>query len=178
MEEENSDSQRKLCWVCLDHAGLPHSGEGLEEHSQSQGAWRGAALQMHLSISPKCCIFQILHIKPHAGAATAVLPQHFRMHVGCCAQIGLFNHSSWVDAVLIMFLFAPSGVSKESNAHLPLIGMCIRSFQNIYVSRDSIEGEKRKNGAESVSEKIAKRCAQEKPTQVLKADAWSAIARL
>ncbi|CAL8471402.1 g10944 [Coccomyxa elongata] len=71
--------------------------------------------------------------------------------------IGLFNHSSWVDAVLIMFLFAPSGVSKESNAHLPLIGMCIRSFQNIYVSRGSIEREKRKAGTESVSDKIAKR---------------------
>lgn len=75
-------------------------------------------------------------------------------------QLGLFNHSSWVDAVAIMFLFAPSGVSKESNAHLPLIGMCIRSFQNIYVSRSSIEGEQRKARTESVSEKIAKRCNQ------------------
>ncbi len=32
-----------------------------------------------------------------------------------------------------MHLFAPSGVSKASNAHLPLVGRVIRSFQNIYV---------------------------------------------
>ena len=50
-------------------------------------------------------------------------------------QLGLFNHSSWVDAVVMMWLFAPSGVSKESNAHLPLIGTCIKAFQNIYVPR-------------------------------------------
>ena len=58
-----------------------------------------------------------------------------------------------------MYLFAPSGVSKESNAHLPLVGTCIRSFQNIYVSRASIENAKQQNGGPSVSEKIAKRYA-------------------
>lgn len=95
-------------------------------------------------------------------------------HMLCCSQIGLFNHSSWVDAVLIMFLFAPSGVSKESNAHLPLIGICIRSFQNIYVSRGSIEGEKRKAGIESVSDKIAKRCAWDLPFVLICAQTTSA----
>lgn len=62
-----------------------------------------------------------------------------------------------MDAFAIMYFFAPSGVSKASNADIPIVGTCIRSYQNIYVSRASIEGEKRKNGAESVSEKIAKR---------------------
>ena len=50
-------------------------------------------------------------------------------------QLCLFNHSSWVDAILMMWLFAPSGVSKESNANLPLIGTCIKAFQNIYIPR-------------------------------------------
>jgi 1-acyl-sn-glycerol-3-phosphate acyltransferase len=71
----------------------------------------------------------------------------------------VFNHTAWVDAVALMYLFAPSGVSKESNAHLPLVGTCIRSFQNIYVSRASIENAKQKSGGPSVSEKIAKRYA-------------------
>ena len=72
-------------------------------------------------------------------------------------QIGVFNHTSWVDAVVLMYLFAPSGVSKESNAHMPLVGTCIRSFQNIYVSRSSIELAKRQEGTPSVAEKIARR---------------------
>ena len=72
-------------------------------------------------------------------------------------QLGVFNHTAWVDAVVLMYLFAPSGVSKESNAHLPLVGTCIRSFQNIYVSRASIENAKRQNGGPSIAEKIARR---------------------
>lgn len=56
----------------------------------------------------------------------------------CCPtsthlQILIFNHSSYLDGVVLMHLFAPSGVSKASNAHLPLVGRVIRSFQNIYV---------------------------------------------
>ena len=72
-------------------------------------------------------------------------------------QLGVFNHTAWVDAVALMYLFAPSGVSKESNARLPLVGTCIRSFQNIYVSRASIENAKQQNGGPSVAEKIARR---------------------
>lgn len=50
-------------------------------------------------------------------------------------QLGVFNHSAWVDAVALMWLFAPSGVSLASNADIPLVGTCIKAFQNIYVSR-------------------------------------------
>jgi hypothetical protein len=31
-----------------------------------------------------------------------------------------------VDAIVIMWLFAPCGVSKASNADIPLIGTCIK----------------------------------------------------
>ena len=84
-------------------------------------------------------------------------------------QIGLFNHTSWVDAIVIMWLFAPSGVSKASNADIPLVGTCIRGYQNIYVSRASIENAKGRanNGAESVSQKIAKRCAMTRTMSLL-----------
>ncbi|KAK9835897.1 hypothetical protein WJX74_010493 [Apatococcus lobatus] len=47
--------------------------------------------------------------------------------------LGLFNHCSWVDALVMMWLFAPSGVSRASNATIPVVGTCISSFQNIYI---------------------------------------------
>ena len=37
-------------------------------------------------------------------------------------QLGLFNHTSYVDAVTMMWLLTPSGVSKASNAKIPLLG--------------------------------------------------------
>ena len=37
-------------------------------------------------------------------------------------QLGLFNHTSYVDAVVMMWLLTPSGVSKASNADIPLLG--------------------------------------------------------
>jgi 1-acyl-sn-glycerol-3-phosphate acyltransferase len=49
--------------------------------------------------------------------------------------VALFNHVSWADAALVMYLLAASGVSRASNAHIPLIGTCIRAFQNIYIER-------------------------------------------
>lgn len=73
-------------------------------------------------------------------------------------QLGIFNHITWVDAIAMMYLFAPSGVSKESNAHLPLIGTCIKAYQNIYVPR----GKKVKAGGglvngKTISQAIADR---------------------
>lgn len=40
---------------------------------------------------------------------------------------------SWVDSIIMMWLCAPSGVSKDANADIPLIGTCIKGYQNIYV---------------------------------------------
>ena len=54
--------------------------------------------------------------------------------------IAIFNHVSWADAALVMYLLAASGVSRASNAHIPLIGLCIRAFQNIYIDRDAGRG--------------------------------------
>lgn len=33
----------------------------------------------------------------------------------------------------------PSGVSKADNADIPLVGTCIKAYQNIYVPRSSID---------------------------------------
>ena len=52
-----------------------------------------------------------------------------------CLQIGIFNHTSWVDSIILMWLFAPSGVALDFNARIPVVGTCIRAFQNIYVPR-------------------------------------------
>lgn len=80
--------------------------------------------------------------------------------------MGIFNHSSWVDAIIMMWLFAPSGVSLASNANLPLVGTCIRAFQNIYVPRashgtaantDPASTESLNGAAPTVSDLIAER---------------------
>eukprot|EP01023_Acetabularia_acetabulum_P021735 TRINITY_DN2146_c1_g1_i1.p1 TRINITY_DN2146_c1_g1~~TRINITY_DN2146_c1_g1_i1.p1 ORF type:complete len:375 (-),score=43.11 TRINITY_DN2146_c1_g1_i1:302-1426(-) len=47
--------------------------------------------------------------------------------------IGVFNHVSFIDSIIILGLFAPSGVSKMGNTKIPLVGWIIRAFQNIYV---------------------------------------------
>ncbi len=82
----------------------------------------------------------------------------------------MFNHTSWVDAPAIMWLLCPSGVSKASNADIPLIGTCIKAYQNIYVPRESIDAKKTPattsspaNGAptKSVATLIAERWAVE-----------------
>ena len=52
---------------------------------------------------------------------------------------------SWADAPLVMYLAAASGVSRASNKDIPLIGTCIRAFQNIYVER---AGERKEETAE------------------------------
>ncbi len=75
--------------------------------------------------------------------------------------MGIFNHTAWVDAILLMWLFAPSGVSLQNNAKLPVVGTCIRAFQNIYVPRSSHGSERstkagRANGP-SVADLIADR---------------------
>jgi 1-acyl-sn-glycerol-3-phosphate acyltransferase len=63
--------------------------------------------------------------------------------------MGIFNHTAWIDAILLMWLFAPSGVSLANNANLPVVGTCIKAFQNIYVPR-SAHGSGRK-GREGLS---------------------------
>lgn len=70
------------------------------------------------------------------------------------SQIAIFNHITWVDPIIMMWLFAPSGVSKASNADLPLFGTCIKAFQNIYVPR----GKKAAAGSgKNISKAIAER---------------------
>lgn len=60
----------------------------------------------------------------------------------------IFNHVSWADAPLVMYLAAASGVSRASNKDIPLIGTCIRAFQNIYVERAGEGGRKKKEEKE------------------------------
>lgn len=48
-------------------------------------------------------------------------------------RVLVFNHPSWVDSIILLFLFAPSGVSRDANLKIPVVGRIIYSFQNIYV---------------------------------------------
>lgn len=60
-----------------------------------------------------------------------------------------------VDAPLIMWLLAASGVSRAENAHIPIIGQCIKSFQNIYIQRNARGGSKSRGVAAAISARVA-----------------------
>lgn len=55
--------------------------------------------------------------------------------------IGIFNHVSYVDAVVLMALFTPTGVSRTENKQIPIIGkdksmtsdVVDNDSQNIYI---------------------------------------------
>ena len=70
-----------------------------------------------------------------------------------------------------MWLFAPSGVALEFNAHIPVVGTCIRAFQNIYVPRSS-HGSAAKPAAggprsKSVSDLVKERSVADTTTSLL-----------
>lgn len=47
----------------------------------------------------------------------------------------MFNHASYVDAIVMTAYFAPSGVAKASVAHLPFIGAITVALQFLFVQR-------------------------------------------
>jgi 1-acyl-sn-glycerol-3-phosphate acyltransferase len=83
-------------------------------------------------------------------------------------KIIVFNHPSWVDSIILLYLFAPSGVSREANLHIPLIGRIIWSFQNIYVpakqpvrqqASEALEAPLVQPATQTTTQQIAQRCA-------------------
>lgn len=75
----------------------------------------------------------------------------------------VFNHPSWVDSILLQYLFAPSGVSREANLRYPIVGRIIFAFQNIYVPFRRANGASDSAGQplvqRSTTQMIADRCA-------------------
>lgn len=69
--------------------------------------------------------------------------------------VAVFNHVAWADAPLIMYLLAASGVSRAENAAIPVIGTCIKAFQNIYVARDAKGGSKSRGVAAAIAGRVA-----------------------
>ncbi|KXZ46933.1 hypothetical protein GPECTOR_39g427 [Gonium pectorale] len=55
-----------------------------------------------------------------------------------CRAVAIFNHVSWVDAFLMVWLMAPSGVSKASNADLPVLKHAIRALQNVFIPYEKL----------------------------------------
>ncbi|GIL87534.1 hypothetical protein Vretimale_14747 [Volvox reticuliferus] len=52
--------------------------------------------------------------------------------------VAVFNHVSWIDAFVLVWLMAPSGVSKESNGRIPIIGQAVRALQTVYIPYDKL----------------------------------------
>ena len=79
-------------------------------------------------------------------------------------QLLVFNHPSWVDSILLLAFFAPSGVSRESNLKIPIVGRIIRSFQNIYTHakpapQEAAGGVAAPLVARTTTQQISQRCA-------------------
>lgn len=82
----------------------------------------------------------------------------------------VFNHVSYVDALAIMWLLAPSGVGKSSVSNVPVLKYVVRAYQAVYFHEDKRSGsvptkpkpEKKRNAVAyvvtgSVTEVLSKR---------------------
>lgn len=70
-----------------------------------------------------------------------------RRRVGEDGVIGVFNHMSYVDALILMALFTPSGVSRKENRDLLVVGPGLRAFDPIYVDVEGRRGGSRNAAA-------------------------------
>lgn len=52
----------------------------------------------------------------------------------------IFNHVSYLDALVLAAYFAPCGVAKAGVATLPLVGSITRALQFLFVARRSTTG--------------------------------------
>mmetsp|Transcript_17337 Transcript_17337/g.29646 ORF Transcript_17337/g.29646 Transcript_17337/m.29646 type:complete len:348 (+) Transcript_17337:126-1169(+) len=59
-----------------------------------------------------------------------------REHLAAAHDLGavaVFNHVSWLDAFVLVYLLQPSGVSIARNADIPVIGTAVRALQTVYI---------------------------------------------
>ncbi|EFJ39592.1 hypothetical protein VOLCADRAFT_100782 [Volvox carteri f. nagariensis] len=63
--------------------------------------------------------------------------------------VAVFNHVSWVDAFVLVWLMAPSGISKESNSRLPVLSQAVRALQTVYIPYNKLS--KSAPGSESAA---------------------------
>eukprot|EP00798_Chlamydomonas_sp_ICE-L_P011193 gene11193-18810_t len=52
----------------------------------------------------------------------------------------VFNHVSWLDAFILVWLLAPSGVALARNASIPVLGSAVRALQTIYIPKSKKGG--------------------------------------
>lgn len=117
-------------------------------------------------LSQHCCVCARPTVQPASPAlpfqhARRAQPQSDPGRASRVQKLLVFNHPSWVDSVLLLAFFAPSGVSREANLRIPVIGLIIRSFQNIYThSRPAAsDAAAAPLAPPSTTEQIARRCA-------------------
>lgn len=78
---------------------------------------------------------------------------HTAQHV---RSVLVYNHISWIDPLVLVVLFMPSGVAKAGVANLPLFGTMARALRFVFVERKGMdrqatEGSGRHRVAQSVS---------------------------
>lgn len=92
------------------------------------------------------CHFWNVPVRGREHMATA---QHVR-------SVLVYNHISWIDPLVLVVLFMPSGVAKAGVANLPLFGTMARALRFVFVERKGMdrqatEGSGRQRIAQSVS---------------------------
>lgn len=79
------------------------------------------------------------------------------MRRGTERVVVIFNHVSFVDSMLILYIFQPCGVTKRSIANIPVLGTAIRGFQNVLVDR--VEAKSKDASGETVGAKASNKAA-------------------
>ena len=73
------------------------------------------------------------HVLLNAFGAVGIFHVPHVQHTAAVQKLVIFNHPGWADPALMLYMFAPSGVSRDANSKIPVIGTIIKSFQNIHV---------------------------------------------
>lgn len=64
----------------------------------------------------------LILLHPHAAVCSVC------SHGNLLEAAELLSHASQLDSVVLMSMFAPSGVAKASIASWPLVGTCVSAF--------------------------------------------------
>ncbi len=75
-------------------------------------------------------------------------------HLASCPRsVLLYNHIGWIDPLVLVVLFTPSGVAKAGVANLPLFGTMARALRFVFVERKGMdEGSQRRSATSTASQ--------------------------
>eukprot|EP00879_Flechtneria_rotunda_P016757 GHRR01017539.1.p1 GENE.GHRR01017539.1~~GHRR01017539.1.p1 ORF type:complete len:297 (+),score=50.95 GHRR01017539.1:737-1627(+) len=73
------------------------------------------------------------------------------------AQIGVFNHVSYLDAWVVVWAFCCAGVTFEFAKRLPILGYGVRALQNLYVPEEADKAKQQGSLTRLIRERAANR---------------------